>query len=405
METPSRHTYNLDGSTRVFPVPSPIKGDNYCRLEVDGVIVNDRSKYDIVNNSIVFIDAADVPDGSQLDILVVQSEEAIGQLAITTNIDIVASNITDINTVGADIEAVNTNADNIVAIQNADANATAAATSASNAATSETNAAGSATAAASSATAAQVAKIEWQGDYSATTAYSLNDAVTYQGSSYICIQAGTGQTPAVGGTTYWNDLANKGDQGIQGVQGIQGDQGDQGIQGIQGVQGDTGLQGDQGIQGIQGVQGEVGPQGIQGIQGLAGEIQNADIGVTVQAYDADTAKTDVSQEFTATQNFNATTLTFDATQDWSLAANQVTTLTLTGNTTFDAPTGQVDGAFYHLTLKQNGTGGYTVAWNSVFKFPAGTAPTITTTASAIDELTFKSDGTNLHLVSLNQNLS
>lgn len=134
-------------------------------------------------------------------------------------------------------------------------------------------------------------------------------------------------------------------------------------------------------------------------------VVDTDIGVAVQAFDADTAKTDVAQEYTATQNFNATTLTFDATQDWSLAANQVTTLTLTANTTFDAPTGQVDGAFYHITIKQNATGGYTVAWNSVFKFPAGTAPTITSTASAVDELTFKSDGTNMHLVSLNQNMS
>ena len=113
METPSRHSFNLDGSTRVFPIPSPIKGDNYCRLEVDGTIINDRTKYDIVNNSIVFLDVADVPSGSQLDVLVVQSEEAIGQLSITTNIDIVASNIADVNTVADDITNVNTTATNI----------------------------------------------------------------------------------------------------------------------------------------------------------------------------------------------------------------------------------------------------------------------------------------------------
>lgn len=113
METPSRHSFNLNGSTRVFPVASPIKGDNYCRLEVDGNIINDRSKYDIVNNSIVFLNASDVPNGSQLSVLVVQSEEAIGQLAITTNIDIVASNIEDINIVGASITDVNTVASSI----------------------------------------------------------------------------------------------------------------------------------------------------------------------------------------------------------------------------------------------------------------------------------------------------
>jgi hypothetical protein len=113
METPSRHSYALDGATRVFPVSSPIKGDNYCRLEVDGVIVNDRAQYDIVNNSIVFLDTSLLPDGSQLDILVVQSEEAIGQLAITTNIDIVSQNIANVNIVGDDIANVDTVATDI----------------------------------------------------------------------------------------------------------------------------------------------------------------------------------------------------------------------------------------------------------------------------------------------------
>ena len=116
METPSRHSFTLDGSTRVFPIPSPIKGDNYCRLEVDGTIINDRTKYDIVNNSIVFVNVADVPSGSQLDVLVVQSEEAIGQLTITTNIDIVASNIADVNTTADSIANININAAHITNI-------------------------------------------------------------------------------------------------------------------------------------------------------------------------------------------------------------------------------------------------------------------------------------------------
>jgi len=113
VETPSRHSYDLDGTLRVFPVASPIKGDNYCRLEVDGTIINDRTQYDIVNNSIVFKDTTLLPDGSQLDILVVQSEEAIGQLAITTNIDIVAQDIANVNTVGDNIANVNTVAGSI----------------------------------------------------------------------------------------------------------------------------------------------------------------------------------------------------------------------------------------------------------------------------------------------------
>jgi len=114
--------------------------------------------------------------------------------------------------------------------------------------------------------------------------------------------------------------------------------------------------------------------------------------------DADTAKTDTAQEWTSQQNFNATTLTFDATQDWDLTTNQVCKLTLTANTTFDAPTNQVDGSVYVITIIQDGTGSRTAGWNTVFKWAGGTAPTLTTTASAKDVFTFVSDGTNMNNV-------
>jgi hypothetical protein len=124
IETPSRYTYDLDGTTRVFFVPTTIKGEDYCRLEVDSTIINDRSKFDIVNNSIVFVDAADVPSGSQLDVLVVQSDESLGQLSITSNIDIVAQNIDNVNTVGEDINNVNTTANNTANINTVAGNTT-----------------------------------------------------------------------------------------------------------------------------------------------------------------------------------------------------------------------------------------------------------------------------------------
>ena len=129
------------------------------------------------------------------------------------------------------------------------------------------------------------------------------------------------------------------------------------------------------------------------------------IGTDVQAYSANTAVTNAAQEFTAQQNFNNTALTFDATQDWALAANQVATLTLTANTTFDAPTEMVDGAFYSLIIIQDGTGGWTAAWNAVFKWAAGTAPTLTTAASAKDIFVWRSDGTNMYEVGRQLNVS
>lgn len=129
------------------------------------------------------------------------------------------------------------------------------------------------------------------------------------------------------------------------------------------------------------------------------------IGSDVQAFDADTAKTDVAQEFTAAQNFNATTLTFNATQAWDVQTDQVTSVTLTNNVTFSAPTNMKDGGFYSITVIQDGTGSRTGSWNAVFKWAAGTAPTLTTTASAKDIFVFRSDGTNMYEVGRQLNVS
>ena len=102
--------------------------------------------------------------------------------------------------------------------------------------------------------------------------------------------------------------------------------------------------------------------------------------------------------YTKAQNFNATTLTDGATIDWDASINQVCKVTLAGNRTMAAPTNQVDGGFYHLTVIQDGSGLRTITWNAVFKFPLDTAPTLTQTASEQDELTFRSNGTNMYLI-------
>lgn len=103
-----------------------------------------------------------------------------------------------------------------------------------------------------------------------------------------------------------------------------------------------------------------------------------------------------AHNFSAQQYFGETTLTYNATQAWAVNTNQVTKVTLTGNVTFSAPTGQVAGAFYSIAVIQDATGSRTGAWNSVFKFTSGIAPTLTTTANAKDYFTFRSDGTNMY---------
>ena len=144
------------------------------------------------------------------------------------------------------------------------------------------------------------------------------------------------------------------------------------------------------------------PAAVAASTGQALTISTAGVGSWSTVGDASIG---TAQEWTAQQNFNNTTLSFDATQDWALAANQVATLELTANTVFDAPTQMVDGAFYSLIIKQDVTGGWTASWNAVFKWAAGTAPTLTTTASAKDILVWRSDGTNMYEVGRQLNVS
>ena len=93
--------------------------------------------------------------------------------------------------------------------------------------------------------------------------------------------------------------------------------------------------------------------------------------------------------------FAEQTLTDGATIDWNLSTEQVAKVTLAGNRTLNAPTNQQAGAFYSLTIIQDGTGSRTLTFNSAYKFTGATAPTLTATASAKDMIIFKSDGTNL----------
>lgn len=67
-------------------------------------------------------------------------------------------------------------------------------------------------------------------------------------------------------------------------------------------------------------------------------------------------------------------------------------LTLTGNCTFTFPAATA-GKSFAVLLKQDATGSRTVTWPAAVKWPSGTAPTITATASKGDKLVFTADGT------------
>jgi hypothetical protein len=86
--------------------------------------------------------------------------------------------------------------------------------------------------------------------------------------------------------------------------------------------------------------------------------------------------------------------TVGSTSTLALTTGTVLTATLTASTpcTFTMPTATAGKSFI-LKLTQAATGMTTATFTSV-KFPGGTAPTITATASAVDILSFVSDGTN-----------
>jgi hypothetical protein len=112
------------------------------------------------------------------------------------------------------------------------------------------------------------------------------------------------------------------------------------------------------------------------------------IGTDVQAYDADTAKTDVTQTYTAGQRGEITTLTDAATIAVDFADSNNFSVTLGGGRTLGNPTNQVAGQSGSLFVVQDGTGSRTLAYSSDWEFAGGTAPTLSTAASAVDRIDY-----------------
>jgi hypothetical protein len=124
------------------------------------------------------------------------------------------------------------------------------------------------------------------------------------------------------------------------------------------------------------------------------EVQSADtvaglvIGTDIQAYDADTAKTDVAQSFTAAQRGAISALTDGSTITPDFAVANNFSVTLGGNRTLANPTNLTAGQSGSIFVTQDGTGSRTLAYGSYFDFAGGTAPTLSTTAAAVDRIDY-----------------
>ena len=58
-------------------------------------------------------------------------------------------------------------------------------------------------------------KFNWQGAYAGGTAYAVDDVVSYNGSSYVCILASTGNLPT--NATYFEQMSSAGTNGTNGT--------------------------------------------------------------------------------------------------------------------------------------------------------------------------------------------
>jgi hypothetical protein len=102
----------------------------------------------------------------------------------------------------------------------------------------------------------------------------------------------------------------------------------------------------------------------------------------------DYAKPDTASSWTAAQRGSISTLTDGATitPDFALANNY--TVTLGGNRTLANPTNLTAGQSGSIFVVQDGTGSRTLAYGSFWDFIGGTAPTLTTTANAVDRIDY-----------------
>ena len=132
-------------------------------------------------------------------------------------------------------------------------------------------------------------------------------------------------------------------------------------------------------------------------------LKSAAIGVSVQAYDADTTKNDVANTFTADQTitgellvdsynekYNAVTSSTNATTVDCETGN-VFSHTLTENTTFTFSNPPTSGTAYAMAVRivqDASASGFTVTWPAAVDWPAATAPTLTATADAVDWFVF-----------------
>jgi hypothetical protein len=138
---------------------------------------------------------------------------------------------------------------------------------------------------------------------------------------------------------------------------------------------------------------------------LTGVLKGTSGVVSVATAGTDYAGISNVQTFTAGQRGGVSALTSGATITPNFATANNFSLTLDTNATLANPTNLVAGQSGVIVITQDGTGGRTLAFGSYWDFTGGTAPTLTTAASAVDVLVYYVNSATSITASLISNIS
>lgn len=310
----------------------------------------------------------DPVNGPSLDamVTVIEQSENINTVAgisanvttvagIASNVTSVAGNASNITTVAGISSAVSTVASNITDIQNAEENAAAAASSATDAQTAQT--------------AAETARDQVLAVYD-----SFDDR--YLGSKTSDPSVDNDGNALIAGAIYFNSVSGvmrlyTGSAWVAAY--VQGVASSIGFTPAGGVAATT----------VQAAIEEIDTEKLAKASNLS-DVANA---ATARS-NLGAAALASAQSFTAAQRGSITALTDAATITPDFAAANNFSLTIGGNRTLANPTNLTAGQSGVIVITQDGTGSRTLAYGSYFKFASGTAPSLTTTASAVDVLAY-----------------
>mgnify|MGYP003128735141 CR=1 FL=1 len=152
---------------------------------------------------------------------------------------------------------------------------------------------------------------------------------------------------------------------------------------------------------------------LDGITAVVGELNALDLGSTAvgTAIASKAVILDANKDYTGIRRLDVTRaniaqVALSSSSNavaWDAAVAPNAYHVTTENTTFSAPTNNVEGAFICIEINYNGS--HTIAFNTIFEFAASTAPTFTSTDAKTDILVFRFNGAVYQEVGRTLNLS